>query len=500
MVNNVGPLMPANNLADVNSVSTSLTNLGFPPPATGAPGNALVVDPTGTKFGFNINRFQSFSVLDAMFFNQAQFNDVISGAPTLDVSSNLQAALNYCAANGYKAVIPESYMLLGSQITSTTQVCVESNEHGFLQWTSLASCGWSITGGPPGRPGYGHVELPQLVGPNNTSGYTGHVATNNYSLVGFTGTGLQLSDMFWAKIRIARMIGWGSAIKITSATQGARNLYIESGTIDLSNKGIHISPGAVSCGQSRFVTDNIFALFPAYFDSSVGSIFEYVIDSVALHVAEQTGYCVFHSGSNISDVRLGAKATNGYDPNDSPFGTPTTYKGPLIGGDQTGPGGEAGWAVGTRNHYEFHMDGTFPIAGNPILTKLRGPGGRVGIPDPLLSASGSLTAKALSQTQGEANYNGGVGGAAINRFSFVQAAVPIVSAGGTAVFYFYHQTLNPDSPAPIILAELRNSSPLQILMNNNSTTVAREVIITFANPTTTATTATTINFWIEVPN
>lgn len=435
------------------------------------------------------------------FMSAAQIADVTSGSPVLDTAQCFQDLVDYCYANKKHAFIPQVFAKLGKQIVSKISVNIHSDTTGSLTWTSLTDCGWHVIGTGLTRPGYGKVVLPQLIGPNDISGY--YRPAKDYSAANYQGIGFQVVDCIWSTFEIQQFLGWGSAVSMNSNLGPCDNNDFKLGTIDICTRGIHLQSlagNASPIGQSRFTAKNIFAYNAICLEAPTGSpgVFEVVIDAVKLECAEQGGMVIRHIGQNISDCRITAKAENKWFPNDSPGTTPTTWRGPLVIGDYT-VGSEGGWAFSTRNTYNLSLDEFTPQAGYPIVSKVVGGGANLHIVNPNVIQNNPLRSVSLSSTQGEANYNGGLGAAEIHPVTRVKINVNALGNGGNQNFYFYHQALNPSNFNPVEIVQLDNGSDLTFRTMNNNANVPREVIVTVHNPTGAPITQE-VNLWIKVNN
>jgi hypothetical protein len=438
------------------------------------------------------------------FMTEAQIADVTSGSPTLDVSTCFQNLVNYCFAKNRIALIPEVNAKLGSQITSHASVRVMSASSGILNWTSTSSCGWLVTGlGGTGlgiQPADCRVELPQLVGPNDISGYTGVAATNTYNVSTYLGAGLTVSDTFWGSFKVQRLVGWQNAVMVTSSTGNCDNNDFDIGTIDICDQGLYIySPVGASApiGQSRFKFKNIFARTPLYISAESGSpgIFECNIDAIQYESPTGNGTCIYMAGTGINNMIIKGRATNSYFSNDSPNTVPTNFRGPLIGGDQTVLS-QGGYATGINNYFELYLDEWEPAAGNEYGILIEGQGCRATVVSPP-SVSNTFLSTTVSTTQGEANYNGGIGGASVHNLIRVVANVSL-TAGSSQKFYFYHQQLNPSNELPIQVVEVDNYYPLTFFAYNNGSTVLREGWLTVYNYSASTVTQQ-VNVWLRLP-
>lgn len=459
----------------------------------------LIVADNGKTVRQRFSNSRQISLFD--FMTNAQIADVLDGTPTLDVAQSFQDMIDYCDFYQYTAWIPEVFALLGKRINQRPRVRVMSDANGTLKWTNTADCGWHVFGTDSGdRPGYCRVELPQLIGPNDISGYEN--GSKIYSVAGFLGTALHVEDCIWSDFKIQQQKGWGTYVKMSNTTMPTDNNYFELGTGDLCKYGIYIENpvGATHpVGQSRFRTMNLFALYPVYIKALAGSIgvFECDIDALGMTVAETGGTTIYVEGNKSSDMRIRGKAANMYAASDSPAGTPTGMRGPIVGGNGVSPSGETGWALGTRNHFTLHLHDLEPAAGDPIAIKMGGPGSVVDVSAPKYAASNPYTVKAMSSTQGEANYNGGVGGAALHPLTRVKFNVTALGAGSNQTFYFYHQRLNADNIVPLEIVQLDNNTDLQIRTENNGPVVPREAKVVVHNPTGAPITQE-VNLWIRV--
>lgn len=503
------------------------------------------------------------------FMTPAQIADATSGTPTFDVAPCFQALMDYCDANKYTAWLPEVNALLGARITQKPSVRVMSDSNSKLTWIDRASCGWRVTGAtiPDDLPGYCQVQLPQLVGPNDVSGFaagrvytvdgaefTGSISgdvltvlTVDFGLLGignpldgpgvaagtkiigvgtgigktgtyavnipqtvapttitsaaYAGTALQVDNCVWSDFHVQQILGWGTAARMTQTGLHTDNNSFELGTIDLCKYGMTIDTPAAGpgIGQTRFSAKNVFAKFPLYFDAPSGSpaIFQVAVEAIQLSVAEPGGCTIFVGGEGVSEPSVSGIVRNGWHAFDSPASVPTTMRGPIIGGDQTVLG-EGGWAKATRADFRLRLDEFEPKAGDPIAIKLNGPGCNVGVERPLAVTSDPFTTIALSATQGEANYNGGIGGASVHENTLVSASLGSLASGATAVFYFYHQRLTSTNFLPIEITHNASPGYLQVFQGNNSTSVKREAKISVHNPTAGAL-AVSLNMWVRVP-
>lgn len=445
--------------------------------------------------------------------SDAEIADVTSGsAPTLDVASKFNAWIAYCEANGYVGRLPQGRYRLGSKIISPANVSVQCEADGSLEWTTLANYGWKVDGqGLGGEAGYCEVELPRLVGPNNfgdASVPSGYYATpKNYDLSGYTGVGLEVANCIWGDFKFQNALGCGDAIRFSAPNSLCDNLTAELGTIDLCRVGVHFygpSGSAAPVGQIKVNTLNIFAYRGVqYTGGGSTGIFECHADVLGVLVNQTGGHGIYLDGTIITDCSFRGKVQNRYIAGDSPATapniTPTDLAGPLIGGNQTILG-ESGWGSALRFTAEVTRTNPAPYAaGNSVAVKLTGEGSKAW----LVSPEGSDAAPvALSQTQGEANYNGGVGGASMRRKTYVSVDLNGMASSTTVGrrYYFYHQGLNPTNINPIGAQQQNQFLGVGIFPKNNNAVVPREVFVDIFNTSGSTITSpnNVLNFWLEV--
>lgn len=429
-----------------------------------------------------------------------ELDDLYTGDPETNLAPLLQRLGDAADALHCNAHIPGWKLRLENSVTWRPRVSFTSDPDAELVWTNPASCSFIIDGAGIATPGHCVGDVPRMIGPHDISGY--YEVGKDYSVVDFSAVGFVAKDIIWATFSLQYAIGWGRPVVQTNSYVPTDNLDFDVGTIDICKHGLSIiSPdgAATAVGQSRWKTRNIFALRPVYFEAPTGSpgIFEVDIDSLGLHVAEEGGACIWHQGDKISDCRIKAKVRNGYAFNDSPHATPVDMRGVLVGGDGLA-GADTGWAVGTRNHYSLHLDEFEPQAGGPVAVKMRGPGSQVEITSPLAVTSNTYASVALSDVQGEANYNDGVGGAALHPITRVNVEVVALAPGATKTFYMYHCGLNADNILPLQILQTDNLTDLDIYTRNNGPAVPREIQVIVRNASA-APVSQTINLWIKVP-
>ncbi|MCF1485092.1 hypothetical protein FS800_23465 [Agrobacterium vitis] len=450
------------------------------------------------------NRLQRYSIFDDGYCTKAEWSDVISGNPTLDLASNVQLAINYATQEKMIVHIPQVFPKLGQQITFDSRVNIECDDHAMMWFTNSASAGFKVTGYLAGNaPGYGHVRLPQGVGPGDISGYTGNAQTNSYSTSGFTGAYLTMEDCVWMKVEIMQGKGWGAGIEFTSNVFGCFNLDVKLGTLDLCKTPVLFTPkNGKPVGQSRIVADNLFGLFPLCFDvSGGGSIFEWDISALGMVVAEVGGSCVYTKGVTMSspytmtDVRVRSKAENRYSSQDSPSSVSQTYIGPLISGDQTAANGDTACTNGQRNRFELHLDDRVPSTSRAIKSK--GPD-IIEIVAPLESPVNPLTSILMSQTAGLANFNSGkMLLHKKNRLSLVTSGD--LAANASTDFFFYHEATRNDLNMPMFSVVQRdNQNGLQVYIIPEGVTEAGRQRVRIRNESgATITSGAALNFHVN---
>lgn len=93
---------------------------------------------------------------------------------------------------------------------------------------------------------------------------------------------------------------------------------------------------------------------------------------------------------------------------------------------------------------------------------------------------------ACSSALGEANFGGGVGAASLSAVQAIEIAVPTLSPGAIAAFYFYSQLLSGGSKKPIRLVPYSAGfefAGLRAGIEDQSASVNRQAEIVIWNPT-----------------
>lgn len=472
--------------------------------------------PTSRK-PFYINRIRELSVISDVpgvaAFTTSELDDLFDMVGMVDVADKIQAIVNYAQQSGMTLKIPRVGALCSKQIFHDSRLNVECDDHAFLRWNNRESCGWKVTGHlSSNTPGYGHVRLPHMIGPNDISGYTGNAATNTYSTSKFDGdglpcVGLEIEDFIWGKFEVMRSSGWGSAVLIRGAQYGSFNLDLKLGTIDLCKYGVNFATSnGKPVAQSRITADNIFAKFPLFFDVSAtggGAIFEWVINALGLHVAELYGCCIYTKGvtmigpNTMTDVRITAKVGNGYVNNDSPKEVPKSYLGPLVGGDQIGPGAVAGYANGGRNAYLLHLNDR-KSSTSPSF-KDKGATNVLKVTAPIADPENCTSPIELSLRQGISNFNDGK--PAIHKLTRVTITTTSdMPPGGFADFFFYNELICAWADLPLAIHQRDNENGLEVTAVSNGAIKPYESRMRVSNYSATIIPAkTTLSFWIDIP-
>lgn len=484
----------------------------LPTVAAGDADASMVVNSTGTAIIAAQRRAQRVSLLDSRWCSAAMAADMLSWSPTLDHTSVFTAAIAYCQSTHSTLYIPAVYARLTSQITMLSGFSVECDDHAVLRWVnSTGTWGWKCVGDTStGFPGYGHVHLPFLYGPN-TYTYTGVAANNVYDLTTFFGDGLTIDGWVFGDFRVHRAEGWGRAIQVQGTNRTTGNIHINAGVIDLCYKGLSLAPNGVnSVYQSTFDGDNIFAYYPIYISTTTAPVFEWIINVIGLTNSQSGGVCIYFNDVTMTgvqtctDIQFNGKVVCAYSPTDSPSSpsnaspTSTSFIGTIIGGNQIGPNSEAGYANGGRNYFELQYDDRVPSTTKAF--KLKGQGSRIKCKAPIVAPVNADTSITLSQTAGLANFNGGK--PCIHKLVRVLCQSPTdMAAGGVADFYYYNELVNTTNNIGVNISSILNTNGIEVSAIPNGTSEHGKVTIRLRNSTSSTILAanTATNFWIEIP-
>jgi len=446
------------------------------------------------------------------------------GDNVTDDAPAFQAAIAYCESTGMKMYIPEGNYLFGSQITITSPFDIDSADTATMRWNNSSSCG-ILLNFVSSTAALATMNFPQLYSPaiNSSFSIPGYGPSSyTYNLASRVGNAIQLNGGNRLNINLLYASGWNAAIQVgATPTVSVDNININVNTIDFCVYGIATytaTAGSLDIAALVFTANTVWAKYPIYIDGSnqnlVASQFHITGQSFTNEVDGSTIY-----GYNINNTCDTCKftvnwASSGYAA-DSTSGTPTTLINPFLAGTATSNGaltdGNATLGYWNGQFCEFEIGPVMAYGGGkPGASPIPTAGDTIRIRD--AGAYNKITMRysdavntspiPVSTTEGESNYNGGVGGAQYSKRVFCSAAVPILTAGsGSSYFYAYHQLISVGSIKQVSLEPFDGSLATQGLLmwaESNDGTNNREIKIQFANPKTTSSTATTVYFWLVI--
>lgn len=442
---------------------------------------------------------------------------------TADDYAAFAAWITYCQTNRKRGHIPDGNYLLGTQLAITAPFDITSDRTARLRWNNSGSCGISIDFSSAST-GLCEMNLPQLYSPaiDSTHSIPGYgPSTYTYDLTSRTGAAIKVKGGDRTTINLHTAVGWTDAIKIEPTTaRSSNNTNINVNTIDFCTYGAHIYGGAnASYGVNSFsfIANTVWAKFPVYLDPSAGFITSSKIAITGQAFTNETGGCgVYGAGTRTDTVKVDINWLYAGYGADSTSSVSTSLECPFIGGDQTSNGTSTDGNCTDVGYFggkfcEFRIGsvmglpggkgaGSVPAAGDVIRVRDAGQYNLITVG---FSNSVATSPISTTTTAGEANFNGGIGGAQYSKYVYCQATLPALTAyTGTVNHYIYHQCLSPASVKPINVFN-RNSGLIDqgIIMHarDTSSTENRRITLTFKNVTANTTTAATYQFWIEVP-
>ena len=319
------------------------------------------------------------------------------------------------------------------------------------------------------------------------------------------------------------IVGFSSAVHLqgtydgTNGARGPENINVNVNTADLNTYGINIDGGASGAGTVTAINavfNTNFAKFPVYFNSLNNAIGEVTVKVTGqAFTNEAGGACVYDAGSNTNTSNIEITWCSAGYASDSPTGTSTSLIEPYLAGigtsnsQTTDANCSLAYWSGSNNTISIgaavNLAGTtpsgyLPASGRCVRIKDVGTNNTIRVLN-YEQTQGSATA--LATTEGESNFNGGVGSAFISRKMLVSAVVPTLSAGQTAQFYFYNALLSHGGQKPLDVRGVDGTlagSGLTFVAYDNAANVNREGIVQVVNKSGSSITGTTYYFWVTI--
>lgn len=434
-----------------------------------------------------------------------------------------QAAIDYCQSARKKLHIPDGNYLLLSALIISQPFDISSDKTARMRWPNGAACGVSVdlTGFPVGLC---DISLPQLYGPATDSTFSipGYVpGAYNYNLASRLGNAVRLVGGDRTCLYAHMVVGFESAFKIEpSATRSTNNVNVAVNTIDFCVYGLNVYAGAspaLGVTSLSFAANTVWAKRPVHLDAVTGFINSSKFTISGQTFVNEPGGCgIYSAGNRIDTCSFNVNWLYAGYGSDSTVGVPATLECPFIGGDGTsnalttdGNSPDIGYFKG--NFCEASIGsvmgvpggkgaGSVPVAGDIIRIRDAGAYNTMYVKYSNNVATSPIN---TSATVGEANFNGGVGGAQYSKYMYLQVTLPALAAGGSSVdHYVYHQCLSPANVKPIAVFD-RNGGLINqsILMHARDTAAAenRRITLTFRNIGAAPSSAGSYVFWLEMP-
>lgn len=453
-----------------------------------------------------------------------------AGDNATDDSAAFQAAITQCESTGQPLYIPEGQFVFDSQLTVSERFDIFCAKTAMMRWTSSveAECGILFDFETSGNNQLCEINLPSLFSSaiNSSFQIPGYgPSTYTYNLSSRAGNGITLKGGNRIDLNVHYLTGWESGILVQSTpTATVANVNINVNTADFNVKGIAVfSPTSSSdlVQALSYTVNTSWAKYPIFISTSNLSCIASEFTVTGQAITNETGGCIiYHAGtaSNALDTcQFNVNwAFAGYGL-DSTTGVSTSLICPFIGGDGSSNGSTTD---GNSPDVAYFKGNYCQLSVGPVM----GVGGGVAGASPVPEAGDTIRVRdaglynlirmkntdniantpiAVTATVGEANYNGGVGGAQYSNKVYCTASVPILAALNGTTFYMYHQCISADQTKPIKTYPKDSSliaKDLQMFAATDTGTNNRQIKIEVYNmSTTTPTAATTINFWVELP-
>lgn len=483
-------------------------------------GTVLVANKTAKE---NIQALGSRASLD-VFVTDTMFGAV--GDNSTDCLAAFNAAIAYAKANGNRRIrIPRGNYTLSGAWVIDFPLDVDMDPSANLRFTNASSAGIMLDfRASSSNFGLNNIRLGGIYSPAITSSFAFPGYPSSWtSATRSSQDAITLKGGSRINIEVQYVIGWNAEFRpqgTYDATNGARapmNINYKCNTGDLNTYGVYFDGGPSNAGYLGAIYcewNTLFAKFPVYYGAATHSISQCNVRVTGQCFSNEAGgVIVYGEGAmvNTCDIDI-VWAFAGYSNSDSPTGTSSTLTLPLLAGSSTSNGqttdgnASVGYFGGSNNHIRIgqavdlasYPGGALPASGN--VTRIRNVGANNAITVGLYEQTqGSPVA--LSQTQGEANYGGGVGAASISKRTLISVAVPSMPATSTQTFYGYFCLLSNGQQKPIRLVSTDGSdlnSKLFFAAKDNTVSVNREMVLTVTNLSGATVAAATYYFWVII--
>jgi Pectate lyase superfamily protein len=405
---------------------------------------------------------------------------------TTDNYSAIQNAIN--TAQSRRATLfcsPGNYHVGQQLVINNGGLTMISDANCIFNWNNASTSGFLVDG----TNGGGDLEpcdltLPRCYGPYANTDTTLPGYPSNLLPANLTGTLLTIMNSSWVKASWLQCGGWKFGTDMITSTGAINNIQINYDVLDFTYGG-HVFSGVapgVGIGDVQIYGNTHWGFNTANFDTRNCPITDVVIDIAAIYIDIPNGTVVTAQGTSGWNITVRTNYSYLANDGNSPAGSGTflTF---AIGGDQPSNSDSTGY-WGLPNCYldigstPFRSEGGgSPAAGDILRSHVSAFGTKIGYTGRYNTQNVSI---ALSSTQGEANYNGGVGSASVAKQTNVSLAIGSLTSGSNQIFYFYHQgiTLWPQS---VQFVADGISYPYFITCLDNGSLVNREVKVIVTN-------------------
>ena len=465
---------------------------------------------------------------------QAKLRDVVSvkdfgavGDGVTDDTAAIQLAFDYCSANNASLHIIDGSYVLSNKVTSVNAFDVTCDATASLRWTSSTdnTCGIYFDLSSAGD-GMCNMNFPQLFSSAANSSFVipGYDSGSswNYNLSSRVGSAVRIVGGSRINLNIHYALGWTSACMLeATSSSSSDNINVFINTLDFCVNGLYLYTGPAGTRGFNAVVFNAntaWAKFPIY----VGATYGYAVGcrlaiTGSVFVNENGGCAVYALGTGLKASSIALNYVEAGEREDSVPATTSGLICPFIGGDQAsngtsydGMGTSSNIGYFGGSHCQIDIGAAFayvvtdlgsnspiPVAGNTIRVRDAGQANVTHITYADYETSLTETAIASGTPIGEANFNGGVGGAQFAKSTLLTADITSLAVGASVSRFFYHQCLSGTGYKPITIAhknETAIDNGIQI-QAWQTTSVNREIRLRFSN-WGSATFTGTLYFWV----
>lgn len=382
------------------------------------------------------------------------------GDGVADDTAAFQTTFDLAAANDAIAWIPPGHYRLTDTLTIGGPIVVKSAPLAVMKWEGL-------TGSTPGiSVDFGDVsynlarlDLPILDGPS-------------HDLTSLTGTALYVANGDIIQVTVQYVVGWKVGIHLDASASNSENHNVRFEVMDRCETGLKMSASGGYYLDICEITGNTIGIckYGVYLEAATsGVVADNIIQVQQIWQEIDGGACVYGSGaSGLQRNRIEVQYLRSQSTANTPGGG--SFKGPWVAGDQT-INSEAGFLAGVMNTITIGEIPPGTDAAAPVRVRVSGFDNNVKSLNRDQESEGGI---ALSSTQGEANFNGGLPVAA-NRV-VCTATVPALTSGAQTTFYAYNQFLPSEYGVAVNVVPMNDYQHLfSVWAETNTSTVNREI-------------------------